>query len=96
MSVFVRSERGARGTWFARAYDQDKLKYSRKALGDYRALSGSDLFNQAKRDAEAWADQVEGGGVRAEKVDTVADACRAYLKERPGADRRRRLQAACL
>lgn len=81
---FRPSRKGGKGTWFARAYDQDKLKYSRKALGDYGALSGNDVFNQAKRDAEAWADQVEGGGVRAEKVETVADACRAYLKEKPG------------
>ncbi|MEC7399488.1 MAG: integrase, partial [Pseudomonadota bacterium] len=32
---FRPSKRGGRGTWFARAYDPDKCKYSRKALGDY-------------------------------------------------------------
>ncbi|MBU0657838.1 MAG: tyrosine-type recombinase/integrase [Alphaproteobacteria bacterium] len=78
------SRKSGRGTWFARAYDPDKCKYARKPLGDYGALTGNDVFTQAKRDAEAWADQVESGGVHAEKVETVADACRAYLKEKPG------------
>lgn len=78
------SKRGGRGNWFARAYDLDTSRYQRKALGDYGALSGHEVFTAAKRDAEAWADQVESGGVRAERIETVADACRAYLKERPG------------
>jgi len=81
---FRPSRKAGKGTWFARAYDPDRLKYARKALGDYGSLTGNDVFNNAKRDAEAWADQVESGGVQAEKVETVADACRAYLKERPG------------
>jgi hypothetical protein len=53
-------------------------------LGDYGALNGNDVFNQAKKDAEAWADVVESGGVPTEKIETVADACKAYLKEKPG------------
>lgn len=80
---FRPSKKEGKGTWFARAYDQDKLKYSRKALGDYGSLSGHDVFNQAKKDAEMWADQVESGGVQEEKVETVADACRAYLRAKP-------------
>jgi integrase len=61
------------------------LKYRPKALGDYGTLTGNDVFAAAKRDAEAWADQVETGGVREEDVVTVADACRAYLDDKPGA-----------
>ncbi len=76
---------GGRGTWFARAYDADTGKYRRQALGGYGHLTGNDVFSQAKRDAEAWADRVETGGVRAQKVETVADACRAYLSAKPGA-----------
>src|SRR5690606_38520217 len=48
------------------------------------ALTGHEVFASAKRDAETWAERVESGGVRAEKLETVADACRAYLKEKPG------------
>ena len=81
---FRPSRKGGRGTWFARTYVQETMKYARKALGDYGALTGNDVFTQAKKDAEAWADQVESGGVVAEKIETIADACRAYLKEKPG------------
>lgn len=78
------SKREGRGTWFARAYDTDTAKYRRQPLGDYGMFTGNDVFAQAKRDAEAWVDRVESGGVRAEKVETVADACCAYLKVKPG------------
>jgi len=78
------SKRGGKGTWFARAYDEDSGKYCRKGLGDYGTLSGNDVFTTAKQDAEAFAELVETGGLRAEKLETVADACRAYLAEKPG------------
>lgn len=78
------AKKQGRGNWFARAYDPDTGKYQRKALGDYGELIGHDVFNAARRDAEAWAEQVEGGGVRAEPINTVADACRAYLMRKPG------------
>lgn len=78
------SKRGGRGTWTARAYDPDTLKYRRKVLGDYGALTGHDVFAAAKKDAETWADKVESGGVCREDIVTVADACRSYLQERPG------------
>jgi len=79
------SRRGGKGKWFARAFDPDTGKYARKALGDYGALAGHDVFGQAKRDAEAWANTVESGGVQTGKMETVADACRAYIDEKPGA-----------
>lgn len=81
---FRPSKRGGKGSWFARAYDPDEGGYSRKALGDYGGLSGHDVFSQAKRDAEEWAETVESGGVRSHNLVTVADACRAYLVEKPG------------
>lgn len=77
-------KRGGKGTWFARAYDEDTQKYRRKSLGSYGAQTGHEVFAAAKKDAETWADQVETGGVPTEKTETVADACRAYLKEKPG------------
>lgn len=80
---FRPSRKGGRGTWFARAYSETG-KYVRKALGDYGQMTGNDVFTHARKDAEAWADQVESGGVRAEKIETVADACRDYLKGKPG------------
>lgn len=81
---FRPSKRGGKGSWFARAYNPDEGAYSRKALGDYGGLGGHDVFSQAKRDAEDWAEAVESGGVRSQDLVTVADACRAYLAEKPG------------
>lgn len=78
------SKRGGRGTWFARAYNAEAAKYLRRPLGNYGEFTGNDVFSQAKRDAELWADTVETGGVRAEKIETVAEACRAYIKAKPG------------
>lgn len=80
----AKDTKNCKGTWFARAYDADTGKYARKALGDYGTLTGNDIFTHAKKDAEAWAEQVDSGGVQAEKIETVADACQAYLKEKPG------------
>jgi integrase len=81
---FRPSRKGKNGNWFARAYDPDDNGYRRKALGGYATLSGHDLFKQAKLDAEEWAEQVESGGTRARELVTVADACEAYLAEKPG------------
>lgn len=78
------SRKSGRGTWFARVYDPDTSTNSRKRLGDYAAFSGHDVFKQAKLDAEQWAETVESGGMRAVELVTVADACEAYLRERPG------------
>src|SRR5690606_3202940 len=78
------SKRGGRGSRVARAYDEDAARHRRKGLGRYGSLTGHDVFTAAKKDAEAFAELVETGGVRAEKVETVADACREYLKEKPG------------
>ena len=82
---FRPSKRGGRGTWFARAYDPDTCKYSRKALGDYGSFVGHEIFSQARKDAERFADTVQSGGLLVEKLETVADACRAYAKDKPPA-----------
>lgn len=79
------SRKKAGGTWFARVYDPETNRNSRKRLGDYGTLFGHDVFKQAKADAETWAETVETGGERARDLVTVADACEAYLKQRPGA-----------
>jgi len=81
---YRRSKKQAGGTWFARVYDPDTNRNSRKPLGNYGTLSGHDVFKQAKVDAEAWAETVESGGERARDMVTVKDACEAYLKEKPG------------
>lgn len=78
------SKKMAGGTWFARVYDPDTNRNARKRLGDFGAMSGHDVFKQAKADAETWAEAVESGGERARDMVTVRDACKAYLKERPG------------
>ena len=79
---FRPSKLGGRGTWLARAYDSDISKYKRTALGDYPNLSGHEVFNQARRDAERWAASVDSGGAGQQDVDTVADACLAYAAQR--------------
>lgn len=79
------SKRGGRGTWFARAYDSDTGKNRRSALGDYPQLTGHDVFKEARKDAEQWADKVESGGIGLRQINTVADACRAYANLKPAA-----------
>ncbi|MCO5792208.1 MAG: tyrosine-type recombinase/integrase [Blastomonas sp.] len=78
------SKKKAGGTWFARFYDADANRNSRKRLGDYGTLLGHDVFKQAKADAETWAETVESGGELARDMVTVKDACEAYLEQRPG------------
>lgn len=78
------SKKKAGGTWFARFYDAEANRNARKRLGDYGTLSGHDVFKQAKADAETWAETVETGGERAREMETVKDACEAYLEHRPG------------
>ena len=80
---FRPSKKGKRGTWFARAYNPDNGRNSRKALGDYGPIQGHEIFNQAKADAEAWADTVESGGERSRDMQTVRDACEAYQELNP-------------
>ena len=69
---------GNAGTWIARAFDDFQGKYRVKSLGDFGELAGSERFAMAKLSAEAFAEEVETGGHRQIKVETVADACRAY------------------
>ena len=78
------SKKKAGGTWFARCYDAETNRNSRKRLGDYGTLTGHDVFKQAKADAESWAETVESGGERARDMVTVKDACEAYLEQKPG------------
>jgi site-specific recombinase XerD len=78
------SKRGGAGTWIARAYDADADRYRVKSLGDFGALAPNERFTAAKKEAEKIAELVESGGEVRRKVETVADACREYLNERPG------------
>lgn len=85
---FRPSQRGGRGTWIARAYDEDAGKYRVKSLGDFGTLTGNEMFAAAKKEAERLAELVEAGGDIRAKVETVADACRAYAENRPEAGER--------
>ncbi len=85
---FRPSKRGGKGTWIARAYDEDAGKYRLKALGDFGALPGNEMFAAAKKEAERLAELVETGGEVRAKMETVADACREYAKTRPEAGHR--------
>lgn len=85
---FRPSKRGGKGTWVARAYDEDAGKYRLKALGDFGTLLGNEIFAAAKREAEAFAELVEAGGEVRAKIESVADACREYAKTRTEAGER--------
>lgn len=85
---FRPSKRGGKGTWIARAYDEDAGKYRVKSLGDFGTLPGNEMFAAAKREAEKLAEFVEAGGQVRTKIETVADACREYAKTRPEAAHR--------
>jgi len=80
---FVPSSKGGQGTWVARAYDDETRRYKRKALGAFPDLAGDKKFTAAKAEAETFADKIGSGGHVEEKIDTVADACRAFSKGRP-------------
>lgn len=81
---FRPSKSGGAGTWIARAYDEDARKYRIKSLGDFGTVAPNERFALAKKDAEGFADLVEAGGEVRRKIETVADACRDYLDDKPG------------
>jgi hypothetical protein len=85
---FRPSKRGGKGTWIARAYDEDSGKYRVKSLGDFGTLAGNKMFAVARKEAEALAELIETGGEVRAKIETVADACREYAKTRPEAGHR--------
>ena len=85
---FRPSKRGSTGTWIARVYDEDAGKYQVKSLGDFGTLPGNEMFAAAKREAEKLAELVESGGEIRAKIETVADACREYARDRPEAGQR--------
>lgn len=80
---FRPSKSGGAGSWIARAYSEDTRRYVVKSLGDFGSLLPNERFTVAKKEAEAFAERIEAGGVATHKLDTVADACREYLRERP-------------
>jgi len=85
---FRPSKRGGKGTWIARVYDEDTSRYQVKSLGDFGTLPGNEMFAAAKKEAEKLAELVESGGEIRAKIETVADACREYAKDRPEAEQR--------
>lgn len=85
---FRPSRSGGQGTWIARVYDEDTRKYQVKSLGDFGKLPRTEMFSAAKREAEKLAELVEAGGKVRVEIETVADACRDYAKNRPEAEKR--------
>jgi hypothetical protein len=51
---FRPSKRGGKGTWIARAYDEDASKYHVKSLGHFGTLSGNEMFAAAKKKPRSW------------------------------------------
>ena len=71
------------GTWIGRAYDEEHKKYRIRAFGSFAHDAPRDRFTRAKAAAEAFASDVERGGIIEERLDSVADACRRFAKSRP-------------
>lgn len=71
---FRKLEQG--GTWIARSRDDDgKQRYQSIGHAD------STPYDDAVKAAQAWAKQLDAG-IDTTEVQTVADACRAYVKDR--------------
>jgi hypothetical protein len=87
---FVPSAKGGQGTWVARAYNEETRRYRRKALGAFPELPGDKKFAVAKAEAERFADRIGCGGHFEDRIETVADACRAFAKGRPDDEARYR------
>jgi len=85
---FAPSAKGGQGTWHARAYDPETRSYRRKSLGSFSELAGNARFAAAKKEAEKHATLVEAGGTIHAKLETIADACRAYAEGKPEAQSR--------
>lgn len=79
---FRPSPKGGAGTWIARAYNEEQRSYRFKALGSFGDRPAANRFAAAKADAEAFAVEVERGGIADtdEKIETVEDACRHLAK----------------
>ena len=82
------SAKGGAGTWIARAYDEEARSYRLRALGSFGELPSRDRFGVAKVAAEAFAVDVERGGVAEDKIETVEDACRRFAKKNKEASAR--------
>lgn len=85
---FAPSASEGAGTWSARVWDEDASRYRKKALGAFGDLLPNARFAVAKASVEAFATMVERGGVAETKLETVADACRDYAKDRAEIDKR--------
>ncbi|WP_309557487.1 tyrosine-type recombinase/integrase [Erythrobacter fulvus] len=56
-----------------------------KSLGDFGTLLPSERFTIAKKEAESFAEKIAAGGEIQQTLETVADACREYLRHKPSA-----------
>ena len=85
---FRKMERGAVGTWLARAFVGDRADrvnpYESHPLGDFALLAEKDRFDAAKKAAEEWFAHLDLGG--AAKPGTVKQACEDYAKTHPDAE----------
>jgi integrase len=70
---------GVAGAWTAKANVGGKLL--QETLGAFAELPANERFAKAKAAAEAFLARMESGGAVLSVVDTVADACRAYVAD---------------
>lgn len=75
---FTPATDGSAGTWAALANVDGSRR--QRALGSFGDLQPNERFAKAKAAAEAFMAQEESGGRSQELLVTVADACRAYVK----------------
>ena len=77
---------GAGGAWIARHYDREAGLQRHHALGDFGHLPANERHAAAVKAAQEWLEHVALGGTH--KVQTVAEACRAYAASRHDAEAR--------
>lgn len=66
------------GSWLARWYDGTTGKKQQTALGSFAETANQSAFEAARLEAEKWLDHMAAGG--SDEVETVADACQAYVE----------------
>lgn len=76
----------AAGSWIAKFYDADTQQKRHHALGDFADRTPNERFAAARKRAQEWFEHLSLGG--APKVQTVAEACRAYAADKPDAEAR--------
>lgn len=88
---FRKTGRPCAGTWWARYRDANTGKRSYHRLGDFATEPQSKQYDLALAAAQKWLKHMAAGG--SDEVETVADACKAYIQSIPDGAKAKRTRA---